>query len=1272
MPSDLTIPPIPPELPIAAHAAAITRALREHPVVIVCGDTGSGKTTQLPRIALALGRERIGCTQPRRLATLAMARRVAEEFGQEPGALIGYQHRFDKRLSPETRIKFMTDGILLAETRRDRLLRAYDTLILDEAHERSLNIDFLLGILRRILPRRPDLKLLISSATLDAARFSAFFRNAPVLTVPGRLHPIETRWRPADPEDEPDLARQIAQAVEELAAEGPGDILVFLPGERDIRDAADTLNGRNLPRTEIIPLLASLPAGEQQRAFRLSPNRRIILATNVAETSVTLPGIRFVIDSGLARLSRYHPRTRVQRLQIEPISRASAEQRRGRCGRLGPGICLRLYSEEDFGRREAFTPPEIQRASLAGVILTLLDLGLGAIETFPFLDAPSPAAIRDGLRELEHLGAITADSAGAPALTPLGRQLTRLPLEPALARILLAAHHEKALADALVVIAALACDDPRRRPHEKRADADRLHARFASPVSDFAAILRLWRWYREQTAGASQAAARRLCRDAFLSYPRMRDWIDLRDQLERLCRDLQLDPSAADGGEPGLHRALLAGLLGNLGRLDPETGEYRGARGLRFALFPGSGLAQPRKERPAAPATPRHGHKPLSRDWIVAGELVDTSRLYARKAACIDPAWIEPVAGRLCSYSHHSPAWDAVHGFVRVQERVTLFGLLLVEGRARDYSRIQPAESRAIFLREGLVAGAFPSPVPPFLVANLERTRALQEAEAKTRRPGAWFDPETLCAFYDARLPPAVCNAAALRRWLREQPPEAADALLLRDADLPPADDLSRDFPEALLLEGNRLPLVYRHAPGKTEDGITCTVPATLLPTVAAWPSDWLVPGCLDEKLRWMLALLPARLRRLLQPVDETLALCRPRLIPGRAPLAEAFADALYAARSVRVPHAAWHEEACPDHLRMRFTVVDGNGRELGSGRNLETLTRLFARPASAAEGTLPPDPWRRDGLTRWDFGPLPPQVDVGRAGWPILHYPALVDSGDSVSLRLLADPAAAAAAHAAGACRLLALSLGKELRRLLPAPSLPRDIALFLRQHERTAATLGEELGSAALRETCIEGRPAIRDAEVFAARLEEARQRLAERYAARTRLVLAILHGAAELEDLLARAHLPTATREDLAEQLAWLVFPGFAAALPGARLQHLPRYLEACRVRIQRAPGNPAADLRRLAALRPLWQRYLDFTARDTPPRHDRAALDDYRWLLEEFRVSCFAQELRTAVPVSEKRLATLWEQVLTPPAAQAAAYSSEGGTTRPSACANNSSS
>ncbi len=1244
----------PSELPITAHVDEIIQALRQHQVLIVCGDTGSGKTTQLPKIALKAGRGQrglIGCTQPRRLATLAMARRVAEEFGEEPGRTIGYQHRFESRLSQDTLVKFMTDGILLAEARHDRLFKKYDTLIIDEAHERSLNIDFLLGILKRLLPKRPDLKIIISSATLDVKRFSAFFNQAPIVTVPGRLYPIEMRWRPADDAEDPDLPRQIANAVDELISEGPGDILVFLPGERDIREATEVLSGRRLPQTEIIPLLASLPAGEQQRAFKLSSNRRIILSTNVAETSVTLPGIRYVIDSGLARISRYNPRTQVQRLQIEAISQASANQRKGRCGRIAPGICIRLYGEDDFKKQDDYTPPEILRSSLARVILTMMDLRLGDIETFPFIDPPGASMIRDGYRELELLDAIKSDlprpgEESTPwALTHMGRELARMPIDPALARILFAAHHEKALPESLIVVAALECDDPRRRPLEKQAEADKCHARYLTPNSDFAAIIRLWRWYHDQTKGKSQSVSRRLCKDNFLSYPKMRDWMDLRGQLESLCTGINLDVSTGTGGDAGLHRALLTGLLSNIGQRDPEANDYRGARGIRFALFPGSGLM---KLKESKPVRPEHGHGPrekakpaANRDWIMAGELVDTSRLFARTAACIDLAWIEPIAKRHCKYSYHSAQWDPVYGFTRVRERVTLFGLVLAESRVRDYSRINPVISREQLIREGLVNGAFPKPLPEFLSANLARTNALLDAEAKTRQHGVLFDPDLAFAFYDARLPTTVCNAHDLREWLKEH----ASSLVMQDADMPIAQDLSRDFPDSITLNGTRLALTYLNAPGEADDGVSCIVPASLLPMVSSWQSDWLVPGMLEEKIRWMMNVLPSKIRRLLQPYEETIGLCRSRMTPGRGTLAQALADAIYAVRALRVPTDGWNEDGCPTHLRMRFVAVSEAGTELGSGRDCTTLARLFAKESASSDSTKrPASPWHRDTITTWDVGELPSQVDIGKAGWPIIHYPALEDKGDSVSLRLFSEPGEAAAVHEKGVCRLFAIALGKEWKRYQSAPSLARDVSLYLTQLETTAAALGLEIGAAALRETFTADKPAIRDEAAFKARFKSEQTRLHALHLERTRLVVAILQTASELTSTLTKAKdIQASTSESILDQLAWLVFPGFAESTQRAHLQEIPRYLEACRMRIQRGKINPAGDSRKEAELQPVWQRYTDFIGSDKSKRADKELLSQYRWMVEEFRVSLFAQELRTPYPVSAKRLNTLWDEL-----------------------------
>jgi len=1250
-----TIPRLsfPPELPISAHADALTALLREKQVVIVCGDTGSGKTTQLPKIALAAGRGRrglVGCTQPRRLAALAMARRVAEELGGEVGGFVGCQHRFEKSVSKDTRVKFMTDGILLAETRSDPLFRAYDTLIIDEAHERSLNIDFLLGIIKRLLPKRPDLRVVISSATLDAEKFSAFFDNAPVVAIPGRLHPIELRWRPCE-EDEEDLPRRAADAVDELMQSGDGDMLVFLSGERDIRDTQEVLKGRNLPRTEIIPLLASLSAGEQQRAFRTGPNRRIILSTNVAETSLTLPGIRYVIDTGVARIKRYNPRTQVQRLQVEPISQASAKQRMGRCGRLGPGICIRLYGEDDFAKRDAHTAPEITRSALAAVILSLLDLRLGDIESFPFIDPPSGAMVREGYRALLELGAIEpaprkpdAGPADVPSvrLTSVGRQLAHLPLEPHVARMILAAEREGNLRDTLTVVAALACDDPRNRPMAKQDEADIKHRPFLRGTSDFSGLLALWSWYDAETKGGSQTVARRLCKTHFLSYPRMRDWIDLRGQLEKMARGMELAVESAAGGEAALHRALLAGLLGRIGRRDPETGDYRGGRGVVFSLFPGSGLlkVKPKRLQPGErPPRRMPEDLPTSRDWIMAAELVETSRLFARTVACIDPDWIEPIARHLCKYHHHSPWWDADLGFARVRERVTLNGLVLAENRVRDYTRINPAEARALFIREGLVQGLLAKP-PVFLKPNLDRTAALREIEEKTRRHGELLDEERLYAHYDAALPPTIACLRDLVDWFNRAAPDARERLLLTDADFPVPDAESHDFPDQVVLGGKTFPLAYRHAPGEEDDGVTCTVPADRLRLLAGWRHDWLVPGLIDDKLRGMLDVLPTKLRRLLIPTVDTLAACRPRLKPTE-PLAVAFARAIEATRSVRIdPNEFWNEDNLPDHLRMRFRVLDPAGKELGKGRNLDLLVRLFASAPQPASPAAAPAKG-----TSWIFGTLPEQIETGHAGWAIVRYPALVDETDGVAVRDFADAGEASQHHVKGLCSLFAFALGKSWKSATHAPSLSKPVLAFLKSAEIDPESLGKEIAGLTLRDLFIEEQPPIRDAATFDQRLKAcgglAQQRLTEW----TRLIVAILHETAQLEQTVEKTTgvLPR-TIDDLLDQLAWLVFPGFIATVPTATLRLYPRYLEAARLRLERARGNPGGDIRKLDELAPHWQRYRQLAECAPKPRHNPVKLADYRWLVEAYRISLFAQELRSPIPVSAKRLDTLWQEIL----------------------------
>lgn len=918
----------PEDLPVSAFRAEILAAVRAHPVVIVSGDTGSGKTTQLPKMMLELGRaargRRIAVTQPRRLAAVTMAERVAEELGEPK--LVGYRHRYAKAITSETRIEFLTDGILLNETKFDPLLNAYDTIIVDEAHERSLNVDFLLGILRRILEKRRDLKVLIASATMDTLRFAEFF-DAPVIEVPGRLFPIEIRYRAPEEEDDPDLGEAVARAIRELPS--AGDILVFLSGERDIRETGEHLEHVFGGRDEIIPLLASLPAGEQKRAFTLSTRRRIVLATNVAETSVTIPGIRYVIDSGLARLKRYIHRTHVQRLQIEPVSQASARQRAGRCGRLGPGICIRLYSEADFLKRDAFTPPEVLRSSLAGVILQMLDLKLGAIELFPFIDPPKPAMIREGLKELLELQAI-AHGERSIELTAIGKKLARLPLEPRLARMLIAANERGVLAEVLPIVAAMSCDDPRRRPIDEKEKAAQAHAKWRVAESDFLSTLKLWDWWREETKDLSQTKARKLAKANYLAWAKMREWADLKRQLESLSSRLELTNAASNRSRDDLyaaiHISLLTGLLGRIGHYHPDDHAYRGAHALNFAIHPGSALAK-RRTRHAARSTPP--------EWLVAGELVDTARLFAREAALIDPKWIEPIARDLVKHHVHSPMWEASSGFVRATEQVTLYGLVIVEARRCDYARFNPEGAREIFLRNGLLTGEIARPTP-LLKETFAFLRALRERAEKTREPEI-FDELKLLAHFDAALPKEITNANALKKFLSAASREEIERFKLKRKDWWPNEAASRrDFPDVIEVGGEKLRLTYRNTPDDpTRDGITCTFRESQLAAARFWRADWLVPGLLRKKVSYLLLSLPNSFQRLLKPLDDSITIILDAL-KADAPLTKAIRTAVFERWGFKIPAELFAEAKLPAYLTVRFVMTDEkDGRVLHDAREL-------------------------------------------------------------------------------------------------------------------------------------------------------------------------------------------------------------------------------------------------------------------------------------------------------------------------------------------------
>ncbi len=1235
----------PPELPVTTHHDDILAALRAHPVLVVCGDTGSGKTTQLPKMALehllADGRPhaRVACTQPRRLAAVTMATRVAHELKGEVGGLVGFRHRFARKVSRDTQITFMTDGVLLAETRSNPLLRAWDVIIVDEAHERSLNVDFLLGILKRILARRHDLKVIISSATLDVDRFSRFFGNAPVISVPGRLFPIDVVYRPPRADDERDLPRDVAAAVATLPP--PDDILVFLPGERDIRETADAL-ARLRGQDDIIPLLA----------------------TNVAETSVTIPGIRCVIDSGLARISRYVHRTQVQRLQIEPISQASARQRAGRCGRLGPGTCIRLYSEEDFATRDAYTPPEVLRSSLAGVILALLDLGLGDIARFPFLDPPKPAMIHEGLRELLELGAICHDRRAADGgaadrtrLTDIGRKLARIPVEPRLARMLLAAADNAVLPSAIPIIAALACDDPRRRPVDEREKAAQAHAPFRVPGSDFLGTLKLWTWWRHETDGLSQAKARALAKKTYLSYPKMREWRDLAHQLADLAKGLGLsfqetstpdllapqppNPKSFDDWSARLHKALLSGLLGRIGRYDSEEHDWRGAHGLRFALHPGSVLTKRlkvREERPTVVNAHRSevkSAKPAVPPWVMAGELVDTARLFARNAAALDPAWIEPVAGALCRHSYHSPEWDAASGFVRATEQVVLYGLVIVPARRCDFSRVNLPFAREVFIRRGLVDGDFPHP-PPEVRTNNALLDALRRRAEKARRPEL-FDVERLCAHFAAVLPPDVASAPTLVKWLRRG---GDPRFVLKKADWWPSEDVpDADFPDTLTIGGAKMALTYRNTPDEPdEDGITCTVRASDAAALRLWRADWLVPGALPEKLAYLLSSLPSAQRRVLQPLDDTVAGLLAHLRPGSEPLLDAVRHTVLEQWGIRIAPDAWASVRLPPHLRVRFRIRDDHtGRVLAVSRDLDDALSQAGLAAAAAHAPSVQQTPAPTLATTWVFGTLPEKTTDAHAGWALEHFPALHDDGDKgVSLHLFADARTAAAAHAAGVTRLYLLALCGSVRAPFRRKALPLAAQLYLDSLAYDDARLAADLLAGAVRETFVRNRPPVRDAAEFDRRLRDLRGALGENLSEMTRLVGAAFTAAATLDDRMEEVGTPAETADSVRTQLAWLLYRGFPRTVPLARLRHYARYLKGAALRVERARTNPAGDLSKESRLAPYWQLYVDAATGTSKVKFDPSALTEIRWLLEEYRVSLFAQELHTAEPVSPKRL------------------------------------
>ena len=1258
-------PTFPDELPVSARRDEIAAAIAAHQVVVVCGETGSGKTTQLPKICLALGRGvggLIGHTQPRRVAARSVAARIAAELGTELGRAVGYKVRFTDHVGRDTYVKMMTDGILLAETQADPRLRAYDTIIIDEAHERSLNIDFLLGYLRDLLPRRPELKVVVTSATIDAERFARHFANAagapaPVIEVSGRMYPVEVRYRPLqeNADGEIDLHDSIADAVDELAREGPGDMLVFLPGEREIREAAEVLRKRafenrrpGAAHAEILPLFARLSAEEQERIFRPHSGRRIVLATNVAETSLTVPGIRYVVDPGLARIKRYSYRNKVEQLRVEPISQASATQRAGRCGRVQAGICVRLYPEEDFAKRPPFTDPEILRSSLAAVILRMKSLGLRDVESFPFVEPPAPRAIADGYALLAELGAVTE----ARELTETGRMLAKLPIDPRIGRMVLAAKDEGALPEVLVIAAALSVPDPRDRPLERAQAADEAQKKFTDEKSDFLGLLKLWRFYAAALHHESHRKLHKLCRDHFLSWQRMREWRDIQSQLRELVGELgwkagelapeSVDPDAAAGApavRPAtyaqVHRALLAGLLGNLGMKteeggdarDPRAAPYVGARGIRFHVHPGS--AQAKK-------SPR---------WIVAAEIVETTRLYARTVAGIDPAWVESVGAHLLRRHQSDPHWAKKAAQVLALERGTVYGLPVYASRRVHYGPIDPEQSRRVFLQHALVEGDFDTRAP-FLAHNRRLVRDIEVLEHKSRRPDVLVDETLIFAFYDAKVPAEIHDGAAFEAWRHRAERSDPKLLFLRREDLmrhEAAGITTDQFPPHLDLAGRRFDLEYRHDPNGPRDGVTMTVPLVALNQVPAARCEWLVPGLLKEKVQLLAKSLPQKVRHRLGPLPEFASAFVADVAAADVPLTEAVARHARDTLNLDVPRDGFRPETLPVHLAMNFRVVDEHGRQLGMSRNLSQLRAELGRQAGEQFGAIAKASAALESLTSWSFGDLEEVMELRRGGQSIVGYPALVDQGTSVALDVFDAQEAARAKHRAGLRRLFMLVLREQAKYLERA--IPNLTALALQFAAiGDGGTLKDQIAVATFERACMMD-PLPRTQAGFETRCAEAKPRVALIAQEIARLVATILgeHQAVQKKTAGAKGF-PEAVR-DIQEQLGRLLPKDFVAATPYERLVHFPRFFKAVSLRLDKLRADPSRDARQLAELVPLqaqWQRE-DARVRKQGGQPG-AELEQFRWLLEELRVQLFAQELRTPVPVSAKRLAKLWQSLV----------------------------
>lgn len=1228
----------PPELPISERREEIVRAICEHQVVVITGETGSGKSTQIPKMCLEAGRGRdrlIGCTQPRRIAAVTLAQRVMEELGSPGPRLVGYKIRFQDRTARTTRIKFMTDGILLAEAQRDHRFHAYDTIIVDEAHERTLNIDFLLGLLLRLLPSRPDLKVIVTSATIDPEKFSRAFGNAPIIEVSGRMYPVDVRYRPLEEAaqgEDATLVDQAVAAVDELKGRTErrgGDILVFMPTESDIREAVQRFEERRYFNTLVHPLFGRMAASDQQRVFRATSEEKIIVATNVAETSLTIPGIRYVVDTGLARMAQYNARTRTQGLPVCRVSRASADQRKGRCGRVEAGVCIRLYSGEDYESRPEFTPPEILRSNLADVILRMLYLRLGNIQDFPFLDPPSPAAVKDGFGVLQELGAVDAQR----RLTPLGRTMARLPIDPRLARMLIEARREGALRELVVLAAALSVQDPRERPLEQEAQADQAHAVFKDPRSDFLTLLKIWRaCFEDPAKPSSQSQLRRFCRERYLSLRRVREWKDIHDELLQILDEMGgFHHNEAPPDYDAIHRSLLSGYLSHIG-MRKEKNLYMAAKNRQVMIFPGSGLFS------------------KAGAWIAAAELVQTSRLFARTVANVEPEWIEQLGRHLCRSSYSEPHWEKNRGQVVAFERVTLYGLPIVERRKVNYGRVSLQEARAIFIRSALVEGDVAGRYG-FLEHNRRLIERIEELESKTRRRDLLVDEEALTRFYEERLPP-IADVRSLDKFIKDA---GGDAVLrMSERDLLRAEpdfNALEQFPDRLAIDDFELPLRYHFHPGEEDDGVTAVVPIHALNRVSTAALEWLVPGLLEELVLTLIKGLPKGLRRQLVPVGETA-----RRVCGMLPfrtgrLGPALSRCLAEMVSLVVPQEAWCLEALPPHLRMRCEVVGPDGRVLGSGRDLDALRALSAEAHEDRLWEGARKQWEKQDLPLWDFGDLPERIAIGRDALGIDRwaYPALVLDGGKLGVRLHKDAAGAARINRGTLLELYQLAFAaelKQLRRAWVVPASPPSAVFFLGGRDKA----NQALQTYVLSELFDLRDPQPPDRRKYQAMVERYKGRLGEAGQELVEEVLRAIGAREEARAALARFRgMAGGNRavlerlEALDAELEALAPPDFFTRYRREEIARLAPYLNALRLRAERVYAAPERDRMKALEVESHVNRHRGLLENLAAGGNEETArfAARYRWLIEDLKVKVFAPEIRTTGRVSSKRLDEAWE-------------------------------